>query len=183
LGFDGDSQFVFNTIYEVDKFLAEFAGNLLRKGGKEKPTMCLQWKHFWIPLFLDKKVYSRLKDFINQVEFYFAVTSNTPVDKWCHEFWSKNNVNSAYGVGDSGISDHVVLGDFIMQIFYPKEIMKEMDEIFSSAKKIHDIKPQKLFEHIFERKTTIPVTITKNPVLADQLRKRILSYFKKKGAH
>jgi hypothetical protein len=84
-------------------------------------------------------------------------------------------------VENSGISDYIVLGDFVMQIYYPKDVMREMDNIFSSVKSVNDLNTQKLFEQIFEKKTTIPVTIMKNPILAKQLRNRILSYFKKKG--
>lgn len=175
---DNETQFVFNTIYEVDKFMVEYKGRFIDKIGKEKPLVCLHWKHYWIPLFLEKKVYRRMKDLVKFFKYYCIVSEDTPVDRWCQEFWLKNNVNSVCGVGDSGISDYLVFGDMIMQVFYPEKIMKEMDEMFSSAKSIHDINMQRFFEQVFERKTTIPVTITKNPILAEQLRQKILSYFK-----
>jgi hypothetical protein len=106
-----------------------------------------------------------------------VVSGDTAVDRWCQEFWLKNDVNSVCGAGDSGVSDYLVFGDMIMQVFYPEDVMKEMDDIFSSAKSIHDINMQRFFEQVFERKTTIPVTVTRNPVLAEQLRKKIMSHF------
>jgi DNA-binding PadR family transcriptional regulator len=177
---DSESQFVFHTIYDVDKFMVEMEERLVDKTSKEKPLVCLHWSHYWIPLFLEKQVYRKMKDMVKFVRYYCVVSGDTPVDRWCEEFWKKNNVNSVCGVGDTGVSDYMVLGDMVMQIFYPKDIMKEMDDIFSSARSIHDIKMENFFEQVFERKTTIPVTITGNPVLAEQLRNRILSHFKKK---
>jgi hypothetical protein len=177
---DNESQFVFHTIYDVDKFMVELKERMVDKTAKQKPLVCLHWSHYWIPLFLEKQVYRKMKDLIKYVKYYCAVSGDTPVDRWCQEFWRKNNVDSVCGVGNPGVSNYLVFGDTIMQIFYPKEIMEEMDKTFSSAMSIHDITMESFFEQVFERKTTIPVTITRNPVLAEQLRNRILSHFKKK---
>ena len=87
-------------------------------------------------------------------------------------------LNSRCGVEDSGVSDYVVFMDAVIQVFYPKDILDAINKVFDSAKGINDVNIKKLSELVFERKTTIPVIITRNHVLAEQLRNRVLSYFK-----
>lgn len=172
-----ESTFVFNNLYEVDKFLVNFTKNAL--AGKEKPVVCLFWTHAWIPLFLSKPEYYEMKLLAQAAEGYSVTSGNTPVDKWCQNFWKKNNLNFKLGIKDNSIADLVVFEDVVIQVFYPREIKKELDNYFAKTKNIKDLNPEELFEKIFEKPVKIPVTITVNKVLAEELKARIKGYFKK----
>jgi len=80
---DNESQFVFHTIYDVDRFMLEMKGRMIDKTTREKPLVCLHWSHYWIPIFLEKQVYRKMKDMIKYSRYYCAVSGDTPVDRWC----------------------------------------------------------------------------------------------------
>jgi hypothetical protein len=166
--------FVFNTMAEVDDFLINFGTKVIPMD--EKSVICLEWDHFWTPLFLKRETYKKMKTLIVNTEFYTITKAKTAIDKWCYEFWKKLNVRAKIGVGKR--ESYVVCGDYVIKIFYPRDILREMDRIFSSAKSINDIDTDRLFQRLFEKRTKIPVVVEKNPTLAKQIRERIMGYFK-----
>ncbi|MFQ5722349.1 MAG: hypothetical protein ACE5GI_07635 [Candidatus Aminicenantales bacterium] len=168
--------FILGALAEVDAFLIDLGSKIVPKD--RKSTICLEWDHFWIPLFLDKEVYRKMKTLITNTVFYTITPAKTAIDKWCYEFWKKQNVKAKIGVGNR--DSCVVVEDYVIRIFYPRDILKELDKIFSSAKNINDINTNELFHRLFEKKTKIPVVVERNPELAKQIRERIMSYFKSK---
>ncbi|MBU0898496.1 MAG: hypothetical protein KJ613_01635 [Nanoarchaeota archaeon] len=171
---------VFHTMFDVDAFLVTTAKELLSKhGGKEKPAIYVYWTHLWVPLFLDKKVYKNIKEFSKITNSYVVSKNNTIIDKWCYHFWKKPKMNVDIGV-DFNARDFVVFNDVVIQIFYPDELLKEMKRIYSAAKSVHDLDADALFKTLFERKTIIPVTVDKNPILAKQLSDKFKKHFKKR---
>ena len=138
----------------------------------------MHWSHFWIPLFLNRKTYKRMKEAMSLAEVYSITSSDTAVDRWCHDFWKEHLVHTVYGIKEKASADTIVVEDTVVQVFYPTELRKMLDREFSKAKSVEDLDLNKLFSNVFERKKEIPVVITKNRVLAEQLRERILGYFK-----
>lgn len=173
---DGHGNFTFNTIYELDKFLL----TLMEKMGpvNKDGIFCLEWDHYWTPLFLNKTIYKKIKEASKMGTFYLLVHSNSKIDKWCLDFWRRGSKSIKVKAGVKGKDTFLVAGDYVIQVFYPEKLMKELDKVYSSANSVQDLDIDKLFQNIFEKKTEIPVTINMNPVLARQIRERIVSYFK-----
>jgi hypothetical protein len=169
------SNLTLNSICEVDMFLADFIKGL--DNGQEKETVCINWNHYWVPLFLDKQLYAQFRELASAADIYSISYSDTPIDRWCHEFWKKTPIKPKIAP-ESQKSDFIVYKDSVMQIFYPEFLKKELDRIFSSAKDIKDLDVDALFKNVFQRKVIIPVTVNNNHVLAEQLRNQVLGYFK-----
>lgn len=170
-------QLVFETIYEAETFLLKFVMENL-DFSKGKPVMCLQWSHFWVPLFLDRQTYAIFKEKVPLIDGYSVTCGNTAIDRWCHEFWKKHFVNTRYGVNSSNSSEITAFDDFVIQFFYPKKLKQQIDKAFIKAKRVEDLDLKNLFETVFEQKTKIPALITRNKELAEQLKKETMEYFK-----
>lgn len=169
-----DQNLIFNSITEVDKFLLDICQLF---NPKEKSEIVLNWIHPWIPLFLDKEIYKKLKNMISKYNFYCTFPSKTIVDKWCANFWKKNGVKVKIGVDRNSIGSILVFNDYIIQVFYPDELIKKMDKFYSKCLSIKDLEIDEFFEVIFEYKTQIPVLISKNNNVAKQLSSQIKKDF------
>ena len=169
-----EQKIVFETIHEVDQFLVQACGML--KPSKED-ELGLVWIHFWIPLFFSRDTYVKMKELILSSNFYCLTPNNTKIDKWCSEFWDKLGIKEKSGV--KGVFDvsTLVYKDTIIQVFYPAEIRKALDEVYNSTENPNKLDIDNFFETVFEKKTRIPVLITKNKVVAEELMKQIKSFF------
>ncbi len=166
----------FDSLFEVDKFLIGSFVSIASKIEK-KPVLCLRWNHFWIPLFLSKKEYSQLAEFAHKVKAYCVSKGNTAIDKWCGAFWKKHGWKHKCGLDVAAASDIVIFGDFVIQVFYPREIRKLLDSVYSKTKNVSRLDVDYFFNRVFEKKTKIPIVIIKNLDLAEQLRKQTIEYF------
>jgi len=172
------SNIVLNSVSEVDLFFLNTLKQMIKsQNGVQKPLLCLQWCHYWVPLFLDKKIYQEFREIVNYLNVYDLVSNNTPVDKWCEGFWKKAGLNTMAGIKATNLDDYLIFGDYVIQVYYPKEILNEISKTFEKAKKVEDINWNRFYENVFERKTQIPVTINRNPPLASMLREQILAHF------
>ncbi|VVB99882.1 Uncharacterised protein [uncultured archaeon] len=166
------------TIYDTDKFLLNMMLQNLPKEG-EKPFIGMQWNHCWVPLFLSIKEYSQLKDVGQKFDFYSVSRGDTKIDKWCAKFWNAHGMKKKTGVDCAALSDIVIFGDTIIEIFQPPELKRKLNEFYEKAKSIEDLNIPYLFEHIFQKKTEINIVMHKNKELAEQLKEQTKSYFKK----
>lgn len=167
---------VFNSMHEVDKFLLEHVPKLNTSNNK-KP-LYIHWSHLWMPLFISRTSYKNIKTLQKKFDSYVISKNCTTIDKWCREFWLKNsNFNVKCGI-DLKTEDFIVLDDYLIQIFYPEQLKKELHTTFSKAKDITEIDSDRIFSNIFEREATIPVIIDKNRKSAEKFRNAVLDHFK-----
>jgi len=168
--------FVLNSMSEVDEFLLNLFNVVFEAEGKK--ALYMQWAHYWIPLFLDKKVYRKFKEILLSVPAFGAVLGNTPVDVWCEKFWKDSGVKVKTGVKPHNHSDIIVYGDFIAEVFYSSEIRNKVDDFFASVKKVESVDWNAFYEKVFRKKTKIVVYIQRNPEIAGIMKEQIKSYFK-----
>ncbi|MEK6958579.1 MAG: hypothetical protein AABW59_00890 [archaeon] len=166
---------VFSTVYEVDQFLSEF-GKMLKP--KKEDEFALHWHHFWIPLFFSKDAYCAMKELLVGSTFYCVTPSNTSIDKWVANFWNSSGVNEKTGVKGAYGIDMIIFKDIIVQVFYPKEIKDMIDKVYNSTKDPSKLDIDKFFKTVFEKKTRIPVLITKNEEVASELLAQTKALFK-----
>ncbi len=168
---------VTNSLYETDMVLLEAALKML-ENMEEKPILCIQWHHAWVPLFLNKKTYAAIKELIHRVDLYDLIKGETVVDKWCAKYWIERGVKLKLGVDLGNSADLVILGDHIVQVFYPQELRKELGKAFSSVSKFSELNTGELFEKVFMKPTKITIVTMRNKLLAEQLRRETMNHFK-----
>ncbi len=167
----------FDTIYAVDLFLIDSLGKFLPLLPK-KPLLCLNWNHLWIPLFLSREEYANIKDLGMLFDAYSLVKGKDEIDRWCADFWNKTGIKSKIGVDVASTFDLVVLGNFVLQVFYSPEIKQKLNEIYSKTKTVKELNIDDFFHSVFERKTKVLVKFLKEPRLAEELRKQTMTCFK-----
>jgi hypothetical protein len=167
---------VFSSVYEVDQFLCSFCRNL---NPTKEDSIYLFWNHFWIPLFLSRQTYADMRDAIATTNLFCITPGNSVVDKWCAAFWDKAGMKEKTGVKLFLGTDLVIYKDLVIQIFYPQEIKDAIDEVYSSTKNVKDLDLDGFFKKVFEKKTRIPVLISKNKEVAEELSGMIRKLFEK----
>lgn len=167
----------FDTLYAADRFLIEALQKILPLLPK-KSVLCLHWNRLWMPLFLSKEDYANVKYFGRLFDGYSLSKGNDPIDKWCADFWNKTGMKAKVGIDVASTFDLVVLNGFIIQVFYSLETKKKLNEIYSKTTRVKDLNVDDFFHSIFEKKTVVLVKVTKDPLMANALRKQTLGYFK-----
>ncbi|MBN2126918.1 MAG: hypothetical protein JW703_00835 [Candidatus Diapherotrites archaeon] len=175
--FKGDQfSVLLNSCYECDKFLLSMLIKSIPKNDS-KTFIGLHWNHFWIPLFFSVKEYFMMKSFFSLYSKYAITPSNTVVDNWCAEYWKGHGLKTKLGVPLPLGRDLVICGDIIMEVIYPKKLVKKIDVFFKKVKNINELNINQLFEEIFLMPVKIPVIVTKNPELAEKLKKETMELF------
>ena len=169
-----NQKFVFSTVMEVDQFLVGIKD--MFKPTKED-ELGLVWVHFWIPLFFSRETYQEMKKLLLGSKFYCVTPNDSPIDKWCAGFWKDLGIKEKVGVKDSFDTSMLVYKDYIVQVFYPVEIRKALDNVYNSTKDPSKLDIDNFFKTVFEKQTKIPVLVSKNKEVADELMKQIKSFF------
>ncbi len=117
-------------------------------------------------------------------ECYYLSKYNTPLDKWLQKIWEKGGFpNVKLGVQFEGDQDIAAQGDSVLEINYSEETKKIIDKIYNRTSGLSGLfreyftKPESL------KQTRIELKITKNPQLAELVRKQVMSYFIEPGKH
>lgn len=170
------SNLLFESITELDSFLIKLFLKVLSSRA-DKPVLCLQWSHFWMPLF-EKEDYLKSRELGKFTRAYCVSKGDTVIDKWCSNFWNKNKIKSETGHKVALVSDIIAFEDLVIQVFYPPSIRKELDLVYNGTKRISDLNVDDFFEKVFQKKTKIPVVINRNQQIADQIKEQTISFFK-----
>jgi hypothetical protein len=167
--------FVATSLYEADMFILDFVVDNLPE---KKTEMAWLWSHYWIPLFLSMKEYQKLSLAAEKMDVYSVVRGKTSIDKWCAQFWGKAGAHTTFGKDYGNWPDTVAFNGIVLQAYYPKDIMKELEKTFSKAKKFGDLDIKKLFDNLFLKKTRISIITTRNQELAEQALQEAKKHFK-----
>ncbi len=163
----------FNTIKDADLFVINFE----RRTNK---TAVGHARHFWWALFYLKKTFDKHLIGINK-KTYGLCRGATALDKWCVEFENSIGLSSKCGIDVAQDCDLYVYDDYVIHVFMPLELVKKIDELFENSTRILDINFRKLFDEIYEKKTTVQVIMNKNPQLAGRVRKETIVHFSAKS--
>lgn len=117
----------------------------------------------------------------HKLRFYTVVNSDTFLDKWSGKYYTdKNFFYTTKKQSDIKYHNHyyIIYGEYVMEAVYPEKLAKDLDQIYSTVKKIDDLDLVKVIE-ILKRKEKLKITVMKNKPLAKQLRKELLSHWEK----
>ena len=118
-----------------------------------------------------------MKEFLLGSKFYCITPNNSKIDLWCADFWKDLGIKEKVGVKGSFDTSTLVYKDYIVQVFYPPEIRKAMDEVYNSTNDPSKLDIDNFFKTVFEKKTRIPVLVSHNKEVADELLAQIKSFF------
>ena len=141
-----------------------------------KGCVCL-WNHAY-PLagMVSKEEHEALKELFSKNINYSICNSNTCLDKLTMDYLKKLGKRTALNKNSSAKLDTFIIGNYVMQVYFPKNLEQEMDQLYNDIKSEKDLDMQKLFE-FGSKKHEIKALIFKNQELADSLREEARKLF------
>lgn len=133
--------------------------------------------HAWNPFVIGKEEFNRCVQVIPKYNMYAITSADTPLDKALAKYWEKLHNHFRTGAPRLITNDVVVIGDHVVQIIYPPELLAALDDYFKQTASFETMDAIKFQQDIFYRKTRIPLITVKNKALADSIRDDTLLLF------
>ena len=148
------------------------------KARKVKSVSYIGMDGVWPVVVVGREQYLKIKALMKASPTRIVCNSNTFIDKLILSFW-KERFGTPYATGAVFTKDvdQVVVDDLVIQIINPKEINDWWKK--SLVSKVLDL--QALYKTAFESKTKVRLVITRNALLANQLRDQFGRHFKNGG--
>lgn len=178
---DGTTQtFVFDTLSDAERYRKHLQFDYISKRGTKQPY-CGSSRHLKSPIVFSEKSINILNVIRKtKTNCYIIVSGGTKIDEWCADYYRNEFVKVKTGIKFSMENDIMVIGDIITQLFIPKNIQKELDKIYTTAKNIQKISVPDFYKNVYTKKSDIKFVVFKNKEIAEQLRQQIMSHFDKK---
>lgn len=168
----------FESFFDLEKYLYYLQKHHILST-KEKETVCVHHAHEWRPLFYLRAEYNWIRTLKKAGHSTFVLCAgNTPVDKWCADFYRSIGCNIRVGVNCASPCEMMVFGDTVIQIYLPGEIRDSLDKAFAKVDDLRKLSARALVEDVLEKKTEIKVFVNQDHDLAEQMRKDTLRHFK-----
>jgi len=170
------ASFTLETLYDYYKFMMDLLEHLINQT-EAKDVGAIYFKHMYWALSASDKEYNQFKMLLSKRKAYIICNGNTYADKMLAKFYSFFNTSIKLGVSYVDACDFFTGGDYTVQAHFPDNIRKITDDAYKNIKDVAILK--KFYDDTFHKKTEINVVLMKNQKLSEQLRNRVLSYFKK----
>lgn len=166
----------FEDLIQLDKFWGEIVLDWARnlKGGDEK-IFCFQGPFCWYPfghLGTESEFLRELEE--NKIKSFYLITKNSKMDKLAKPFYESFKINYKIKEKENKIAMGV-FGEYVIQFEYPKEIYSGLDNL-SKNTKVKEINLSDLSKSL-KKEAKIKLTLTKNKLISETLRKQITSEF------
>jgi hypothetical protein len=173
--------YTFDNLIDMDKFWNKIIGKWFdddaKRPGEKYYTQ--QSGHTWYVLGqLEEETSILEKIHKHNIHFYTLAVGNTPLDRWCTKYYEDQKFHYTTCKTKGNTSRYfAIYNDFVIQTEYPAQLAREIDEIYARAKDFASFEATRLIM-ILRKNIELKVTVMRNPVVAEQLRKYILSHFK-----
>lgn len=169
------TQVTVNSLYEMADFLLYGLENNLFDVNNSK-ELYLQFVHLWFP-YANKSKRNRLKKCFMQNNVYCLCQEKTLGDILLGKYFKTWNQHLKVGVPLNLQCDVWVHGDCVLQIYMPQSLRKQMKEANSFAGAM-SFKIIDAFSDMTFSKNRIDIIITRNPDIANNIKTKILKYFR-----
>ncbi|MFA6420589.1 MAG: hypothetical protein WCW13_07335, partial [archaeon] len=149
--------------------------------GKGNPMVVVWLRHLYIPLNLNFRDYSLIKEMASTCGKVFMMSpGNSPLDKWVKEQY----LNAGFTKVKLGVTEPIfddgffVQGDSYAEITSSKETKKIIDKIYNRNHNLGDLFKEVFFRKEVKQKLEFNIKITKDPKVAEMLRNQLLMSFK-----
>jgi len=173
-------KFVFHSLSELDKFWNHI---LYDKFDELKPKTydyTQHAPHAWFNLVQmgeEVKVVQAILQ--NTTGFYTLSNSKTELDEWIGKFYKGKKMKYTMRkkpIPRERFHQYAVLGDYVIESFWPKEIALRFDKLFRRSKNISTLNVPELVA-IAHTPIDIAVTLYRNKRKAERMRAQILKEF------
>lgn len=174
--------YTFDNLIDVDLFWNKAITKWFNEFPDVKDRVYVQqFAHLW-PVLGQMQEEAEIAEVIHKfnLKFYSLNNGNTPLDKWCKKYYEGLGayyVTNPKGKKEDNNKCFSVYGDLIIQTTYPQKIADAIDNIYKKTKGFESFDAHELIK-ILKSKIEIKVMIMKNPLVAQQLRQGVMSYFK-----
>jgi hypothetical protein len=171
--------YMFDTLLQADRFWGEivfdWAHNLK---DSDDHQYFFQGPHMWYPfghVGVEMDFLSELKS--HGVQVLNLIENNTVLDQWVKHFYLAYGAKYAIKPKPESHATAIgVFGDNILQFDYPLEIMRDLDRFFSTTTDLAKLNLTRVAA-IVKKKAQIKLTLMRNKVIAENLKKEIGAYF------
>ncbi len=168
--------FVFDNLFNMDKFLiAQFTELLTDEERIDLPCYS-HWEFSWWPLFFSRQEYRGLAALKNPSRIYISIRDSSDVAKLCANMYTKLGVKIKVGMDLENNFDYIILGDSVIQMYWPEQLKKDVKKVFKGVKDLAQLDMHALVQ-IFERKEKINVVVLKNLQIARVFSKKVHAMF------
>ena len=167
------AEFTFEDIQSLGEFIAfDFF-----KLDFEKTALYCRWNYIYTVLGLPKDLVEEIGKEFSLRKVFIACNGKTKWDEMSSETFISMGNKINFNSNVSKESDCFLLGDYVLQIFFPSDHMKIWNDIVKRMKE-GKLDVNKLLDAMQKNKSNYVVHFNKNPFLAKELRERTMSFFK-----
>lgn len=166
----------FNSFSELEQFVL-WKYTITFPNPEHKPNIII-WNHVWPGVGLSASDYDQLEELMKGTKVYAVCKGKTKLDKIWAKWLNKIGMKIKLGVEVSALYDIVIRGDYVFQVFLDKKLLQHMDETYVNVKNARSVDLNDWIQTFTKKKSNINACIIQNAELADQLRKRVQTYFK-----
>lgn len=172
--------YTFSNLIDCDQFWDDLLFYLAKHIKKDEEHEFLVHTHYNWWYLINYGQETKLHKYMIKHKFntHFLIIGNSPLNKWAKKIYESIGVNSKI-IEDKKFNNKMtlnILGDVIIQTFYPKEIMKLLKEIYSNYNNTQEI-PLKKITELANKTCDIKLNVFKNREIANSLREKYLKYF------
>jgi hypothetical protein len=173
--------YTFTNLIDCDNFWDDLLFYLADHIKEDEPHSFLVHSHYnwWFLINLGQE--TKLHKYLikNKFNTHFLIIGDNPLNKWAKDLYKGVGVKAKI-VEDKEVEEAMtlnVIGDTVIQTYYPKEIIKILRNIYKNYKKTQDI-PLKVITELANKQCEIKLNVFKNREIANSLREKYLKKFK-----
>lgn len=164
----------FNSQIGFGKFLLPFVLEFHQEN-KDEMVVINSW-HIYNMWWLSESDLYKFKSW-KDLKLHVLSDSETEVDRWLARIWEGIGAKIAYGADNCRSSDYIVVGDYVIDIRWNKKVRDEWEKQRGSLG-LHEYNVLKGIQHIVADDKPMQVIISKDQLLAAEIRQRTLERFK-----
>ena len=162
-----------NCLWDLYKFiLNSFSEDTFKS---EKKSICVHSEYVWISPIGTENEWSELKTFLQHKKMLVLIHSNTPLDKFLKKSWENTGMKYKLGVETENsklMMDLFIIGEYLIQIYYPSEFVTLSKQMYKDAKTIADFSMDSLQDYFYKKYDEgINILIHKNKHITNRIRK------------
>ncbi|HLD72198.1 MAG TPA: hypothetical protein VJA23_01295 [Candidatus Nanoarchaeia archaeon] len=167
------------SVYEFDNLVQSdlFWSEIEVKGASISTNPIITWEghHVWWVIGNLENEDSLINNHAkHHAKIYVKITGNTSLDKISRKYYSGKNCISKIVPSFNNINYYGTSGPFLLKLSVPKELAKQLDELYQKARSYEDLDYIRFME-LINGKQKINVELINNSFLAETIAKKIIS--------